>query len=58
MFEILLSGVSEGSILDTTLFSILMNVFLFFFWGGGGLTKSDIHNFSNDNATSVVSREL
>ena len=35
MFEILLSGVSEGSILDTTLFSILMNVFLFF-WGGGG----------------------
>ena len=57
MFEILLSGVSEGSILDTTLFSILMNVFLFF-GGGGGLTKSDIHNFSNDNATSVVSREL
>ena len=57
MFEILLSGVSEGSILDTTLFSILMNVFLFF-WGGGGLTKSDLHNFSNDNATSVVSREL
>ena len=52
MFEILLSGVSEGSILDTILFSILMNVFL------GGLTKSDIHNFSNDNATSVVSREL
>ena len=36
MFEILLSGVSEGSILDTTLFSILMNVFLFFGGGGGG----------------------
>ena len=36
MFEILLSGVSEGSILDTTLFSILMNVFLFFLGGRGG----------------------
>lgn len=51
MFEILLSDVSEGSILDTILFSILITCFL-------RLMKSDIHNFSNDNATSVTSREL
>lgn len=51
MFEILLSDVSEGSILDTILFSILITCFL-------RLMKSDIHNFSNDNATSVISREL
>ena len=51
MFEILLSDVPEGSILNPTFFSMLLNDLLI------RLTKSDIHNFANDNAISVTSRE-
>ena len=51
MFEILLSDVPEGSILNPTLFSMLLNDLLI------RLTKSDIHNCADDNAISVTSRE-
>ena len=52
MFEILLSGMSEGSTLGSILFNIFLNNL--FLW----LTKPNILKFVDDNTIYITSRYL
>ena len=51
-FKTILSGIPQGSILDPILFNIFINDL--FLW----LTKSDLHNFADDNTIAVTCKNL
>ena len=52
MFKVILSVVPQGSILGPILFNVFLNAL--FLW----LTKSDIHNFADENRIIVTSNCL
>ena len=52
MFQNVISGVPQGSIVDLTLFSCFFNDFFYF------IVEASVHNFADDNSLSTFESNI